>query len=228
MGMMMFKKVKEKTIVFHSDSPHLDIARPKPATRFTPEWFRKMPGVIDGIETVKKCVPFLDAIGSGYVIELAADVYFDKTKQDFISTSKAEIVSKHYADQIRDFPTPDGFSSQPRKWINHWKVQTPKGYSTLFIHPINSPSLPFYCLTGIVDTDTHPVIVNFPFLLREDFEGLIPAGTPIIQLIPFKRDDWNSKIIDDKEIEFPERLYEFTSPPFSWYKRNFWQKKLYR
>ena len=224
----MLKKIKEKTIVFHSGSPHLEIAKPKPATRYTPEWFRKLPGVIDGIETVKKCVPFLDAIGSGYIIELTADVYFDKAKQDFLSTTKTEIVSKHYIDQIRNFPTPQGFNPQPRKWINHWKIQTPKGYSTLFIHPVNSPNLPFYSITGVVDTDKHPVIINFPFLLREDFEGIIPAGTPIIQAIPFKRDNWNSKVIDDKPLEEPERRYEITSPPFGWYKRHHWTKKFYK
>jgi hypothetical protein len=224
----MFKKALDKKIVFQSAMPEFDIAKPKPATRFTPEWFRKMPGVIDGIETVKKCVPFLDAIGSGYIIELTADVYFDRNQNEFATGGKIDIVSKHFADQMRDFPTPDGYDSQPYKWINHWKVQTPKGYSCLFIHPINTPSLPFYSLTGVVDTDLHPVIVNFPFLLKQNFEGVIPAGTPLIQIIPFKRDNWYSEVIDDKPIKFPERVFEFTSPPFSWYKRNYWTKKFYK
>ena len=36
-------------------------------------------------------------------------------------------------------------------------------------------------------------MINFPFFIKEGFTGLIPYGTPIVQIIPFKRDDWKSK-----------------------------------
>jgi hypothetical protein len=98
----------------------------------------------------------------------------------------------------------------------------------LFIHPLNSGDTPFHSFSGIVDTDKHPVTVNFPFLIRKDFEGNIPAGTPMIQVIPFKRDKWESKVIDNKEFTEPKEFYRIFNPPFGQYKRNWWTKKEFR
>ena len=56
----MFKKAKK--IKFTSIDPGLHIPPPSPASRFLPEWYRKLDPVIDGVETIKKCVPFLDTL----------------------------------------------------------------------------------------------------------------------------------------------------------------------
>jgi hypothetical protein len=63
----------------------------------------------------------------------------------------------------------------------------------MFIHPTYRPDLPFYILPAIVDTDKHPLIINFPFFIKEGFTGVIEFGTPMVQAIPFKRDNWESK-----------------------------------
>ena len=43
-------------------------------------------------------------------------------------------------------------------------------------------------MSGIVETDKHEANVNFPsFVTKEDGSYIIPAGTPIVQAIPFKR-----------------------------------------
>ena len=48
----------------------------------------------------------------------------------------------------------------------------------------------FTIMDGIVDTDSYNALVNFPFFLNDwSYEGLIPAGTPMAQVIPFKRED---------------------------------------
>lgn len=222
------KKIFEKDIKFVSCYPEFDLKKPQPSSRYIPEWYRKTDGVKNGNETIKKCIPFLDSLTSGYMIELSSDVSFNKEKRSFSTNSKIPIVSEHFLDQVDKFETPEGFSIYPYKWLNNWEIKTPKGYSTLFLHPLNSPFLPFYSFSGIVDTDTHPLIINFPFILRDDFSGIIKAGTPIIQLIPFKRDDWKSTIIDDKPYKNPPKEWEVLNAPFSWYKRNFWHKKSFR
>lgn len=218
---------KAKSISFHSERPDLDIMRPMPTSRFVPNWYRKMDKSNNYIETVKKCVPVLDALTAGYVIPLHSDVFWDSEKGYFISQSKIVVNSDHMKEQTSDVYIPPEFDTQPHKWINTWHVKTPPGYSTLFIHPLNRMDLPFHSFTGIVDTDKHPLVINFPFVIRKDFHGLIPAGTPIIQAIPFKRDDWEMTVNDsDKPYIYP-RAYEVDQPPFAWYKRNWWSRKLY-
>jgi hypothetical protein len=36
---------------------------------------------------------------------------------------------------------------------------------------------------------------NIPFFIKEGFSGVIPKGTPIAQVIPFKRESWTSKCL---------------------------------
>jgi hypothetical protein len=218
-----------KLITFHSQRPDLEIARPVPASRMVPEWYRGMPGVFNGIETLKKCVPVLDTLTAGYIFTLSADVWYNKENKAIISNSTVPINSDHFPEQTQDVVLPEEFDSQPHKWINYWHVKTPKGYSTLFIHPLNREDLPFKSFTGIVDTDKHPLVINFPFVIRKDFDGMIPEGTPIIQAIPFKRDSWDSKVISDIGKPY---IYnndsENLNAPLAWYKRNTWTKKVFR
>jgi hypothetical protein len=84
-------------------------------------------------------------------------------------------------------------------------------------------------MTGVVDTDTFPVPVNFPFFVREDFDGIIPEGTPIAQVIPFKRTDWKSEVDEENQANPPAWfLNNVFNPPFNFYKRTFWKRKKYQ
>jgi hypothetical protein len=221
--------LRSKTITFHSQHPEFEISKPIPASRMVPGWYRTMPGVKDGTETLKKCIPVLDALTSGYIFTLTADVWYNNESKEIISNSALKINSDHLSVQTENVVLPDEFDPQPHKWINYWHIKTPKGYSTLFIHPLDREDLPFKSFTGIVDTDKHPLVINFPFFMRKDFDGKIPAGTPIIQAIPFKRDSWDSKIIDDptKPYVFLEE-HKHLDAPLAYYKRNSWIKKVFR
>jgi hypothetical protein len=63
--------------------------------------------------------------------------------------------------------------------------------------------------------------------MKKDFSGVIPAGTPIIQIIPFKRDDWSMNVVDDKQFKEHPEAHEVENPPFNWYKRRWWTRKTY-
>lgn len=216
-----------KKIKFQTTNANLDIPKPIPASKAVPDWYRKMDGTQEQIASVKRCVPFLDALTSGYVITLPVDVTWDKDWVTFRNDhSNIEVVSRHHMSQVDGMDLPPEFSPMPHKWINQWQITTPKGYSCLFVHPLNHPDLPFYSFTGVVDTDKHPVVINFPFVLRRDFEGTIPAGTPLIQIIPFKRDDWEAQIEDSITYLYPKQ-YEVEMPPYAWYKRKWWSRKRY-
>ena len=68
--------------------------------------------------------------------------------------------------------------------------------------------------------------INLPFFLKEGFEGIIPKGTPIAQIMPFKREPWNS----EKEDLNPLTKYQINnlkSVVQRSYKNRFWSKKTY-
>ena len=181
--------------------------------------------------TVKKCVPFLDALGAGYFIPSPADIAVRQLPDSPRLTwlSEFDVISYHDLEQIKGIEIPDGYDKQPFKWMNPWVVKTPKGYSSLFIHPINRTDLPFFSFAGIVDTDEFPLPVNFPFLMKKDFTGVIEAGTPMIQVIPFKRDDWNSKVLLENDIsEYNKNLFDFSSKVKHYYRNKWWKRKNYK
>ena len=82
-------------------------------------------------------------------------------------------------------------------------------------------------MSGVVDTDAFPLEVNLPFFIRKDFVGIIPAGTPIAQAIPFKRQDWEMSLDTTSEYKEPAFAYTMHNPPFGYYKRKFWSRKKY-
>jgi hypothetical protein len=116
------------------------------------------------------------------------------------------------------------------KWINPWSIETPKGYSCLFIPPVHGGNEYFQIAEGIVDTDRYTSPVNFPFVLKDtEFTGLIPAGTPMVQIIPFKRDSWKQELgseINEKKSTETTRL--LSSQFYDRYKKMFWTSKSFK
>jgi hypothetical protein len=181
------------------------LEKPHQAIRKTPEWFKSMPSYIgdnksvdnnnDQNSTIKKCMPVFDSMTAGYYIPLICDVWVENKDNDLNvrwSYDDIKLVSWQETDRYNLYPIPDGYMSLMFKWISPWIINTPKNYSCLFTHPMHYDDLPFRCLPGIVDTDKHPTEISFLFMLKEGFTGLIPKGTPIIQVIPFKRETFKA------------------------------------
>src|SRR5262245_3776562 len=175
--------------------------RPYPASKELPEWLRSMPLEVQSpsltTRTVKSCVPFVEALTCGYIIPLAADIVLHRDKDGFFygESQDYDIVHMHPANQVKGAP----FENAPIvKILNPWLIRTPPGHSTLFLPPLNrleTPSLPFVPLAGLVETDNFYREVNFPAMvtLQPGTRVALPKGTPLVQAIPIKREDYNSK-----------------------------------
>ena len=105
--------------------------------------------------------------------------------------------------QSSSYEVPEGFSKTVFKYYHGWIIETPKDYSCLITHPIGYPNLPIKTITGIIDTDSLKTFANSPFVIKEGFEGIIEKGTPMFQIIPFKRDSWKAEYeLMGKETNF--------------------------
>lgn len=76
------------------------------------------------------------------------------------------------------------------KFTNPWVIETTKGWSVQIKNPANNFKWDICLLEGVVDTDTYHTNVNFPFVWtgNEEGEWIIPKGTPLAHVIPFKRE----------------------------------------
>jgi hypothetical protein len=204
---------KVKIEFISSSQELLDIApKPYPSANKLPDWYKKTPSYINGIQsvdqfndpssTIKKCMPIFDIMTAGYHIPLHSDVWVENAGDMNISFrwswDTIEIVSVHPSEQHSTYPIPPGYHNTAFKWISPWIIKTPPGWSCIFTHPYHYDDLPFRSFSALVDTDKHPAPTHFPFLLKKGFNGLIPLGTPMIQVIPFKRETFTSEYsVDD-------------------------------
>jgi hypothetical protein len=210
-----------------------------------PEWYKNSPQKIKNLEnfalipelpiattsTYKKCSPFLDALINGYIFYLSQDVEVIKRndgspyiiwRQDVLNP-----ITTHANDQWEGLQYPENCYNYLYKWENYFSIKTPRGYSTLFTHPHNRFDLPFYTLSGIVDTDKFTLGTNFPFFLKNNFTGIIKAGTPVAQMTFFKREHWFKVIKKYNKKYIEKELFKFSSVIERSYKNLFWERKNY-
>lgn len=213
---------------------------PEPASKNLPDWYKKTPSYINGEkkfkviegfgnQTIKKCLPFFDAMTAGYLIKSHVDIFIENRdgEKAFYWPNYHEVISFHANSQSPNFP--DNYTNPFPKWNIPWSIKTDTGYSCLFINPMNNSNKYFEIFSGIVDTDQYINEINLPFILNENFEGIIPAGTPIAQVIPFKRNSFKMEIGNQKNFE--ESLFFKNTYLNKWvnnYKNKFWDKKIYK
>lgn len=215
------------------------VVPPKQAQSYIPDWYKnqkndyKKNPVFDKKgklqnTSIKMCMPFLDSFTNGYIQETWCDIYIKKNKEtgsvEFYYSWGPPIIgvrptssTSQYADEYYPFEF---------HWHIEWINKTPKGFSSLLTHPLNRLDLPFTTMSGIIDSDKyhHAPSGNFPFLIKNNFEGLIPAGTPMYQIIPIKRESWDKEIINH-DIEAEKRMRRQSKKFWEFYKKEFWQKK---
>jgi len=236
---MFFKK--EPIITFKCD-PELRgaIPDPTPASECIPKWFRKMPyDDGPGFNTVKRCIPFKDAMSMGYIIPLWLDINVcnDGDRVSFgyqdLDVFGGKVFGNHLPMQIEGCPIRNTtYGNQPMKFFSPWLITTPPGWSCMFIQPINHFDGRLHIITGVVDTDKYKSNVNFPFIwMDKKFNGIIPQGTPLVQVIPFKRTEWNHKISDISQkdcLANSNTINKINSVFKNYYRLNLWTPKRYK
>jgi hypothetical protein len=170
---------------------------------------------------------------AGYMMLLPHDVevriYPEKPDQPHLHTSYLgpSIIKERAEDLAGMMPALPGFTSGIFIWHTAFEAITPPGYSMLYTHPLNHDNLPFRTSSGFMDNDIYGHSGSIPFSVQKGWEGIIPKGTPFLQMIPIKRETWhhfaNEKVIeDDSETAIPRTVRR------GYYRDNFWQKKEYK
>jgi hypothetical protein len=163
-----------------------------------PTWYRESKRFLDNLEgtpTFKACIALFDSMSFGYCFTLPTDI----TIKDVDGSPVIEVAPEYnYVFTKRtamdNFPTPVGCYDEHYAFLPDWGVQLPEGYSGLYTQPLNRFDLPFVSTSGVIENDVYFSPGQIPFFIRKDSLGVIPKGTPITQVIPFKRDEWKSDI----------------------------------
>jgi hypothetical protein len=240
-----------KQIIFESSYPWFEkvALKPTPAFQMIPEWFKNMSpytptpenpeakhsSVFNGTanHSAKKCTPMLDALTSGYIIPLWTDVYVDasdKYETPAISWKVSRDVFEQHGTQAQEVGTPTGFHSQPYKYLNYWRVITPPGYSIMVTQPHGFKDTNLQAVSAVIDSDKSSLQILPPLWIKKGFVGVIEKGTPIIQITPFKRENWQASytcLKDDEEYRNIEDA-NFQGTIINHYIKKIWSRKSYK
>jgi hypothetical protein len=221
---------------------------PTPAKKNIPEWYKNMP-TESGEKTarwlqetqsktnstIRKCVPVLDFMTSGYTLKTQSDILVSA-----FFTSEGQELRWHHASQEPETVSHHPYRQCPVKIQNEEKtyikfrcgyiVKTPPGYSCIFFQSPYFMNEGIELFPAIVDTDTYDGEVLFPGYVTKGYSDLtISAGTPLMTIFPFKREVWESKVLEEPS---PAAGKKFAALSQTWlsdiYKNFFRQDKEYK
>jgi hypothetical protein len=197
---------QQNVITFHCPPGLLGaVAPPQPAGDILPDWYKKLPAVDPEVVTVevwgvtvKRCMPFLDALTSGWVLTLPAEVHCEVSADGQTVSHKHNmpfnLIDGHLGYQVKGSHWGE---TPPLKFNNVWTIKTPRGWSCLFVPLLNRQHKWFSAASGLVDTDVYHHPVNLPFFMLPEAYGksfTLAKGTPLVQVIPVKRSNFRADI----------------------------------
>ncbi len=240
-------------------SPHAELlTHPVPVKKVVPKWYKDMKNYLGAIQnyqkpTVKKCIPVLDTLTSGYAILNPFDIVFwpdigddgdeilrwkypealdehNPTGSDINLQSLNVGVASHTPNQISTKFVRDNEYPIPLKILNPWVIKTPKNYSCLFTNPFNRESDGIRIIDGIVDTDDYKINVNFPFFLKRVKMGqsfILKKNEPVALVFPYLRDSWTMEVAKETVEKTRNNRFQFNTLLTDKYKRMIWKGKKY-
>ena len=224
--------------------------KPTPARMGVADWWKDMDRYNYDIEseitarfphrdfsTARSCPALNDAFNFGYILYNPLDAYIDATEEDSISWYVPEInlsvmdsddqsyIGIHLQKQFKTLKNDSSFHKHALKLNTFFGIRTESGYSSWITHPIGRNDLPFRMLDGIIDTDKHVARFPYGFFIKKGFKGVIKAGTPLIQVIPFRREDFISEIVDSDHERARSESISINLLFTNFYRKFYWTRK---
>jgi hypothetical protein len=220
---------KKPKITFWADNEIISKVYPLvPSNKFIPEWYRKLPQFTDKSNTVKRCPGIMKYLTHGYIVRtwldvtIHTDVKHNNIKieytEDFRNIGRKNVFNYFQTSPPITLmnegtfgdpnPFPDNTFKRILKWQLGWHAQAPKGFDIWFA-PLQYHFNPNFTATiGMMDSRITEQL-NIQVLWHPtESEVYIPAGTPLVQLIPVRREEIDHEILYDKDGKNAMRLKE--------------------
>lgn len=251
----MFFRKKIKYILPKGTKKIFEDIIPKPASFNIPEWFKELKSE-PALLTIKGCMPFLDSLTAGYIAKFPQDMEIEHNvkgkdgKPDaffrpaiakgvtdpFGLNLNTEEPAVHPIEQLGKCPFVKTNKNLPfYKVLLPYFIVTPPGYSCLFTPILNNQEDRFFPVAGIVDTDKYESYVNIPIVINGDkyetLKTVFKKGTPLCQIIPFKRDNWETEVVETEKPGWYKLAYsrlQVHTKLIDNYKKYFWVKKRWK
>jgi hypothetical protein len=214
---------------------------PVPAGKIIPEWYKnipvslsKVPNYIDtdGVPSIKRCMPVLDYLTSGYALRNSYEINAWPAVKDGIRSFQLECNKKNYVGAHPYYQAPteiNGGKNHYFKINQEWLIRTPPGYSSLIYQPHYLFRNEFQMFPAVVDTDKHDDFIGLIGLINTDKPFTIAPGEPLVMVFPFKREEWHMDVSFDPDVGSRSSFKYFLHGAWhGFYSKFFHTKKTYR
>lgn len=184
-----------------------------------------------------RCPGMFDMAQAGYLVRAHVDMSIKVNRQGLVCKFSGNGAPTTSILTEMDYSVIDGLSKpddnvckKVYKLPLPWALFAKKGYSAMVLPAtMHSPFLDkLHVYPGIVDYDTFSTM-NFIFSPLKEGEFVIDAGTPILQVIPFKREVFTATVSKATEDEKDKHAYKFYSRTIkNLYRKVFHSKKVYK
>ena len=181
----------------HSDRIFRDwshIGLPYVAKNKIPDWHKNTSPTNNNNRTIKKCMPVTDMITAGYILPAPVDFKMYLTDDGGIKFDPNDnsefFITRHDPIQYSQAPYCNDIIL---KFDFPWIFKTPPGWSMMYIAPAHRDNSRYEALSAIIETDTYYNSSSCPVRVKNWKAGeelVIPKGYPLVQAIPFKREDF--------------------------------------
>ena len=207
---------------------------PYPAAKDMPDWYKNLGQFYehdDGFEapTAKACPGIFDLLRAGYIIPAWSDFSFKYHSDDpdswMVQRARALKNAGHWHyhpnDQINGCPINHTESEEfdvPScrtfvKITSPWFLELDEGYSVMFMQPYYRVSPYYTVLPGIMDPcigDISNKELNIFIQLNiPDTDIRIKRGDPLVQLIPFRRENFKYELKNEYDADDLKKFKRF-------------------
>ena len=233
-----------------------NVRQPEPATKAKPDWWHESdyydlsrPHHVYGEKhrfnsTIKSCPAIADTLSMGYILFLPLDIEIDATDDVYLKwrvpaflknhsifsdeSGEKDFAGAHASEQLQKLSPPEGYHRVPFKINTYFGIKTDPGYSVWVTHPMYNWDLPFTVMDGIIDTDKITSRFPYPLFVKKGFNGVIPKNTPLIQVIPFKREEFELEFTDFNKEDTHNLIKKLQSEQIMSYRKHFWERKSFK
>lgn len=181
-----------------------------------------------------RCPGMHDFVQQGYIISAPFDIHI-KANKLAVNVHCPNAGLPNLQAQPMDYelvkgwaPMDAGVKGNVWKIPLPWGVHMPPGYSChvlpAYAHANWMDKL--FSYPGTVDYDDFHTI-NFIFTVMKECEYVIPQGTPLLHILPFKREDFHGYSGPGTQLQRDRHTFGFVSRVAGAYRRKFHKKKVY-
>jgi hypothetical protein len=184
--------------------------------KFQPDWLKNQKTYDNSKNKFLNCPGMADFMKAGYIIPAWENIKIKANTADTVVLMEKRLGSKNDITPMNPklvdgiAPVESSVKLKVTKIPTPWGIFTKSGYSAYVLPAVyHSPFLKdLYVYPGIVDYDKF-IICNFIFTAIRACEIEIPLGTPLLQIIPFKREDISAVCMKATEIDIDKKNFQF-------------------